>query len=92
MQHDLLRSGYHLDLRSNFQHDLLRSIYSTFHASWQEEHDAGNMNIVPLLSNKLLQKLFSVKTGYFTVFALWSPRGAVAFLVPEYAPICLKKS
>ena len=54
MQHDLFRSGHDLglDLRSNIQNVLLRSNYSSFGASWQEKHDAGKMNVVPLLSKK----------------------------------------
>ena len=33
MQHNLFRSVHDLDLWSNFQHDLLRSKYSSFDAS-----------------------------------------------------------
>ena len=50
MQHELFRSGHDLDLRSNFQHNLLRSNNSSFVASRQKEHDAGEMNVVPLQS------------------------------------------
>ena len=56
MQHDLFRSGHDLDLRSNFQDDLLMSNYISFDASRQEKHDAGKINVVALLSQKLLQK------------------------------------
>ena len=42
-----------LGLRSNFQHEPFRSNYSYFDASSQEKHDAGKMNVVPLLSQKL---------------------------------------
>ena len=69
MQHDLFRKGHDLDLRSNFQSDLLRSNYNSFDASRQEKHDAGKMNVVSLLSQKLLQKkTFIAKNGYFWSF------------------------
>ena len=64
MQHDLSGSGHGLDLRSNFQHGLLKSTYSSFDASRQEKHNAGNMNVVPLLSQKSFQKkTFFAKTA-----------------------------
>ena len=72
MQHDLFQTGHDLNLESNFQHDLLRSNYSSFDASRQEEHDAGKMNVVSLLSQKLLPEAFS-KKRFFRVFALWRP-------------------
>ena len=73
MQHDLFRSGHDLDLRSNFQRDLSRSTYISFDASRQEKHDAGKMNVVSLLSQKLLQKnLFLQKTAIFGVVAPWT--------------------
>ena len=56
---------------SNFQ--ILRSTYSSFDASQEEEYDAGKMNAVSLLSQKLLQKTFFRKNGYFRVFAIWRP-------------------
>ena len=65
MHHDLFRSGHDFDLWSNFLNDLLTSIYNSFDASQQEKHDAGKMNIVPLLSQKLLQKTFFAKTAIF---------------------------
>ena len=55
MQHDLFRSDHDLYLTSNFQNGLW-SKYSSFDASRQEKHDAGKMNVVPLLRRKLLQK------------------------------------
>ena len=62
MQHDLFGSGHDLDLRSNFQNDLLMSDYSSFDASQEGKYDAGKMNGVSLLSQKVLQKsLFSEK-------------------------------
>ena len=61
MQHDLSGSGHDLDLRSNFQHDFLRSNYISFDAARQEKHDDGKINIV------------SVKTAIFLVFAPWTP-------------------
>ena len=68
MQHDLFGSGHDLDLRSNFQHDLLRSYYISFDAPRQEKHDAGKISIVSLLSQKLLQKTFVAKNCYFWSF------------------------
>ena len=56
MQHDPFRSGYDLDLRSNFKNDLSRSTNSSFDASRREEHDAGKSNVMALLSQKLLPK------------------------------------
>ena len=56
MQYDFFGSGQGHDLRSNFQHDLLRSNYISFDAARQEKHDAGKISIVSLLSQKLLQK------------------------------------
>ena len=66
MQHDLFRSGHDLDLRSNFPHNFLMSHYTSFDASRQEEHDAGKMNVVPLLSQKLLPRKKNRKNGYFS--------------------------
>ena len=57
--------------RSNFQHGLLTSNNSAFDASRQEKHDTGNINVVALLSQKLLLKTFFVKTVIFIVFTLW---------------------
>ena len=55
-------SGHDLDLRSNFQHDFLRSNYTSFAASRKEKNDAGKINVVSLLNQKLLQKtLFANK-------------------------------
>ena len=62
MQQDLFRSGHNLALMPNFQHDILRSNYSSFSASRQEEHDADKINIVPLLRQKLLPKNVFEKT------------------------------
>ena len=58
MQYDLFGSGHGLDLRSNFKHDLSRSNYTSFDASKQEKYDAGKINAVSLLSQKLLQENF----------------------------------
>ena len=57
---NLFRSGYDLELRSNFQNDLLRSTNGSNDASWQEEHDAGKINDVPFLSQKLLLKKITI--------------------------------
>ena len=68
MQHDLFGPGHDLDLRSNFQHDLSRSNYISFDAAGQEKHDAGKINIVSSLSEKLLQKDVCRKNSYFWSF------------------------
>ena len=71
MQHDLFGSGHDLDLRSNFQHDLSRSTYSSFDAAWREEHDAGKIKFVQGLSQKVLQNKVSGKSAILAVFAPW---------------------
>ena len=69
VQHYLFRTGHDLDLRSNFQNDLLRSNYSSLDASSQDNHNAGKMYVMSLLSLKLLQKkTFFRKNGYFLNF------------------------
>ena len=68
MQHDPFRSGHDLDLRSNFQVDLSRSNYSSFDASWREEHDAGKSKLVQGLGQKLLQKNCFRKNRLFLQF------------------------
>ena len=73
MQHDLFLSGHDLNLRSNFPNYLLRFIYSSFNASQKENYNAGKMNSVSLLSQKLLQKSLFRKTAIFIVFALLRP-------------------
>ena len=70
MQHDLFRSSHDLDLRSNFQDDLLMSNYISFDASRQEKHDAGKINVVALLSQQLLQKNYFRKKRLFLKFLL----------------------
>ena len=69
-QHDLFGSGHDLDLRSNFQRGLSRSTYISFDAPRQEKHDAGKINVVPLLSQKLLQKNLYCKKRLFLEFLL----------------------
>ena len=62
MQHDLFGSVHDLDLRSN---------YISFDASRQEKHDADKINVVSLLSQKLLQKnVFFAKKLLFLEFLL----------------------
>ena len=56
MQHDPLWSTVNLDLWPNFPNDLKRLTYSSFDASWQEEHDACTMNYVPFLIQQLSPK------------------------------------
>ena len=58
VQHDLFRSGHDLDLRSNFQYDLLRSNYNSFYASRQEENDAVKINECFTESTVNAEKLF----------------------------------
>ena len=55
MQHDLFRSVHDLDLRSNFENDLLTSNYSSFDASQHQKYNAGKVNDVFLLSQALTQ-------------------------------------
>ena len=47
------------------QHDLLRPNYSSFDACRQDEHDAGKMNVLSFLSQKLFKKNCFRKNGYF---------------------------
>ena len=70
MQHDLFGSGHDLDLRSNFQHDFSRSKYISFNAPRQEKHAADKINVVSLLSQKLLQKNLVRKKRLFLEFLL----------------------
>ena len=70
MQHDLFGSGHDLDLWSNFQNDYSRSNYISFDASRQEKHDAGKINVVALLSQKLLQTNYFRKKRLFLEFLL----------------------
>ena len=71
MQHDPVHQGHDLDLRSNFQNDVSRSTYSSFDAFRREEYDAGKINVVTVLSQKLLQKTILIKTVIFGVVSLW---------------------
>ena len=71
MQHDLFRSGHDLHMRSNFPNDLLRSNDSLFDASRQEKPDSDKINVVPPLSQKLLQKkIFLAKRIFFSFCSL----------------------
>ena len=70
MQHDLFGSGHDLDLGSNFQHDPLRLNYISFDAYKQAKYDAGKINVVSLLSQKLLQKNLFRKKRLFLEFLL----------------------
>ena len=70
IQHDLFRSGHDFELRSNFEHDLSRSKYISFDAPRQDKHDAGKINVVSLLSKKLLQKNVFRKKRLFLEFLL----------------------
>ena len=64
-QSELFRPGHDLDLKSNFQNHLLRSNYSSFNARQQENHDVGKVNVVLLLSKKLLQKKLALQKLLF---------------------------
>ena len=68
MHHDPFGSGHGLDLRSSFEHDFLRSNYCSFDVPRQKKYDAGKINVVLLLSQKLLQKNVFRKNGYFCLF------------------------
>ena len=70
MQHDLFGSGHDLDLRSNIQHDHLKSNYISCDAFGQVKHDAGKINVLALLSQKLLQKAIFRKIRLFWEFLL----------------------
>ena len=72
MQHDLFESDHDLDLKSNFQNDLLRSNYGSFNAPQEEKYDAGKINAVSLPSRKLLQKTRFRKKLSFLGFLLYS--------------------
>ena len=67
----------HLDLRSDFQHDLLRSTYSSFDAPRQEEHDAVRMNVMPQMSQVITENrlLLFLKKSIFRVFPLDAKAG-----------------
>ena len=85
MQHDLFGSGHDLDLRSNFQHDLSRSNYISFDAARQEKHDPGKINIVSLLSQKLLQKNFCRKKNcYFWRFCSLEAKPLISNQILEH--------
>ena len=58
MHHYLFRSGLVLDLRSNFENDLLTSNDNSFDASRREEHDAVKMNVM----------IYEVKSYYRNIF------------------------
>ena len=55
----------HIDTRSNFENDLLRSNHSSFDESQKEKHDVGKMNAESWLSQKLLHNnLFRTKLQF----------------------------
>ena len=76
MQHDRFRSGYDLDLWSNFQNDPFQC-HLIVNVSRQMEYDAGKMDVFfmpPSLLFKVksyYRKPFSVKTAIFRVFSHW---------------------
>ena len=65
MQHDLFRSCNDLDLKSNFQNDLLTSYYSSFDASEEDKYDAGKMTDHFLIKLIKSYYIFSLKTVIF---------------------------
>ena len=75
MQHDFFRSGHDLNLRPNFEHDLLRS-YSSIVASQLEEYDAGEVSGVSFLSQMLLPKTFFVKQLFLKFLFLYGCQAA----------------
>ena len=52
------RAGHDIDLRSNFEVDLFRSIYSSFNASQREKDDSGKFKVILGWCQKLLMKKF----------------------------------
>ena len=54
MQHDIPGSSRDLDLRSNFQLDLLRSPCMSFEPPWRGEHDSVKIISLPWVHKKLL--------------------------------------
>ena len=56
MQHDILGSSRDLDLRSNFQLDLLRATCVSFEPPWLGEHDAVKIIYLPWVHKKLFGK------------------------------------
>ena len=78
-KHDLLRSNYGcicIDcIVFTFKSDPHSKCVAitAFDASRQETHDAGIINVVPLLSKKKVIAFFFAKTAIFGVFALWRP-------------------
>ena len=57
-----------------FQSELFKSTYRSFVASQQEKHDAGKVNVLLSLSQKLLKKkFFFAKMAIFRVFVLCRP-------------------
>ena len=66
MQYDIFRSGHDPDLRSNFQHDHIRSsgAVGLFDVYRQKEHSACKMIVVTFLGQKLLPKNMFRKNVY----------------------------
>ena len=72
LQHDFFGSGHDHDLRSDLQHDFLRSSYISFDVSSQEKHDAAKyMWCLYWVKSYSRKAVFLVKTVNFRVFALW---------------------
>ena len=63
-------SAQDLDLKSKFQHDILRSNYSPFDASWQEGKRCSQNECRALLSQKLIHNFFFAKTAIFSYRSL----------------------
>ena len=72
--------------RSYFPHTLFRTPYISFDVSWREEHDAGKINVVPLLSQELSPDNIFL-TAIFRVFVPWRltllVAGGIVFIHPS---------
>ena len=56
MQHNFSNQFMTLTFGQIFNMTPFKVNYSLLDVSWQEKDDAGKMNVMPLLSQKLLQK------------------------------------
>ena len=77
MQHDITGSSRDLDLRSNFQLDLLRSSCMSFELPWCGEHDAVKIISLPWVHKKLFRKFHTRKKS---IICIWMTSGAYTTL------------
>lgn len=74
MQHDRLWSKLDIDLKSNFEFDLLRSCYIYFDSSQRDKNDDTNIFSVRMILHRLLaEKCFDLKQHFFIFDVRWSP-------------------